>query len=257
MTLNSVTMTALPGVPLVAPGDDIADIILTAADNCGQGIQDGDVLIIAQKIISKAEGRYAFVDEVEPSARAVELGKETDKDPRMVELVLSESKEVLRHRPGVIIVVHRLGLVMANAGIDASNVDTVDGRERVLLLPLDSDETSERLRAEIKKRRGVDVGIVINDSFGRAWRTGTVGVALGAAGIPSVVDLRGNPDLFGRPLQSSIVGFADELAAAGSVLQGQADEGMPVVLMRGLQLPAEPEAAAGSLIREPKEDLFR
>jgi coenzyme F420-0:L-glutamate ligase/coenzyme F420-1:gamma-L-glutamate ligase len=252
----AVTLTAISDIPLIEPGDDLPAVVLAAVERSFGDVQSGDVFIIAQKIFSKAEGRYAFLDEVTPTAEAVTLAEATEKDPRQVQLVLSESKEVLRHRPGVIIVVHRLGYVMANAGIDASNIGSPDGRERVLLLPVDPDASAEKFRAAVKSATGKDVAVIMSDSVGRAWRSGTVGIALGAAGAPSVVDLRGELDLFGRPLQSSIVGFADEVAAAGSLLQGQGAEGAPVVLARGLKMPWEPTPAS-TLIRDVAEDLFR
>lgn len=253
---EAVTLTAIPDIPMIEPGDDLPAIVLAAVERSLGDVQSGDVFIIAQKVFSKAEGRYAFLDEVAPTAEAVTLAEATEKDPRQVQLVLSESKEVLRHRPGVIIVVHRLGFVMANAGIDASNIGAPDGRERVLLLPVDPDASAKKFRAAVKTATGRDVAVIMSDSVGRAWRSGTVGIALGAAGVPSVVDLRGDPDLFGRPLQSSIVGFADEVAAAGSLLQGQGAEGAPVVLARGLKMPWEPTPAS-ALIRDVAEDLFR
>lgn len=253
---EAVTLTAIPDIPMIEPGDDLPAIVLAAIERSGGDVRSGDVFIIAQKVFSKVEGRYAFLDEVEPTAEAVTLAEATEKDPRQVQLVLSESKEVLRHRPGVIIVVHRLGFVMANAGIDASNIGSPDGRERVLLLPVDPDASAKVFRDAVKTATGQDVGVIMSDSVGRAWRSGTVGIALGAAGVPSVADLRGDPDLFGRPLQTSIVGFADEVAAAGSLLQGQGAEGAPVVLARGLKMPWPPTPAS-ALIRDVSEDLFR
>ena len=253
---ESVTFSAIPDIPMIEPGDDLVNIVLSAVTRAEADIQTGDVLIIAQKVFSKAEGRYAILEEVEPTAEAVTLGEATEKDPRLVQLILSESKEVLRHRPGVIIVAHRLGYVMANAGIDASNIGTSNGREQVLLLPVDPDASADAFRDAVKKATGQDVGVIMSDSVGRAWRSGTVGIALGAAGVPSMADLRGDLDLFGRPLQSSIVGFADEVAAAGSLLQGQGAEGAPVVLARGLKMPWE-TAPASVLIRDIAEDMFR
>jgi len=254
VTGNTLTLRSLDGIPLVRPGDDLATILLDAA---GDDLRDGDVLVLAQKIFSKAQDRYAVLNTVTPSAEAVSLAAETEKDPRVVELILSESSEVLRKRPGVIIVVHRLGMVMANAGIDASNVEPAeDGSERVLLLPRNPDGDCAHLRGEILARRGVTVSVIMNDSVGRAWRSGTVGIAIGAAGVPSLRDLRGQDDMFGRPLQSSIVGVADELAAAASILQGQAAEASPAVLIRGADLSG-PEIPAKGLIRDVAEDLFR
>lgn len=253
---DRLTLFALPGLPLVEPGDDLVALIRQGFAAAGERLQAGDVLVIAQKIVSKAEGRYAVVERVTPSPEAEALAAETDKDPRLVELILSESNAVVRHRPGVIVVEHRHGYVMANAGIDASNVAPEDGAERVLLLPEDPDASAARLRTALEALAGGPVGVVINDSVGRAWRNGTVGLCLGSAGLPALDDLRGEPDLFGRPLMVSTVGLVDELSAAASLLQGQGDEGRPVVVIRGLDWqPSEQTGAA--LIRAASEDLFR
>ncbi len=249
-------LIALPDIPLVNPGDDLPELIAAGLAQAGAELEDGDVLVIAQKIVSKSEDRYADLDDVEPSAQAVELGKKTDKDPRLVELILSESREVLRYRSGVLIVAHRLGYVLANAGIDSSNVAPQNDGQRVLLLPLDPDGSCARLRAAMKERFGKNAAIVISDSVGRAWRVGTVGIALGAAGLESVLDLRGQSDLYGRPLAVSIVGLGDELAAAASILQGQGDEGLPVILIRGLDRSTN-QGNGSTLVRDEEEDLFR
>jgi coenzyme F420-0:L-glutamate ligase/coenzyme F420-1:gamma-L-glutamate ligase len=251
-----VTMTGLAGIPLVQPGDDLGAISVDALRANGLGPKEGDVLVVAQKIVSKAEGRYVDVSSVQPSERAIALAAELDKDPRFVEVVLSESKRVVRHRPGLLIVEHRLGFVMANAGIDHSNVAADDGSERVLLLPLDPDGSAQALRQHLVGVFGVSIGVIISDSFGRAWRKGTVGVALGAAGLPALVDLRGHPDLFGRELLVTETGFADEIAAAAGLLMGQADEALPMVLVRGLVWSA-PDRPAAFLIRPAEHDLFR
>jgi len=261
-TPTRLELIGLPGLPLVRPGDDLAALLLAAAAAAGLRFADGDVLAVAQKIVSKAEGRYADLAQVRPSAEAVRLAEATQKDPRQVELILSESKGVVRHRPGVVIAEHRLGFVMANAGIDASNVERGPaGEERVLLLPRDPDGSAARLRADLAARAGADVAVIVNDSVGRAWRNGTVGIALGSAGLPAYWDRRGENDLFGRPLRVTQVALADELAAAASVVQGQAGEGTPAVLLRGLDVtrfPAELRAqTAQALLRPPQEDLFR
>lgn len=250
-----LTLTALDGVPTVGPGVDLAEMIRASAARSGVVLADGDILVIAQKIVSKAEGRFVNLREVEPSARARELATKTDKDPRVVELILRESTEVVRWRPGAIIVAHRLGFVMANAGIDASNVEG-QGDEQVLLLPLDPDASAARLRERLYAAAGVDLGIVINDSFGRAWRLGTVGIAIGVAGLPALVDLRGRPDRVGRALQITEVGVADEVAAAASLLMGQAAEGRPVIHVRGFPYPRR-EGSVAELLRPKDQDLFR
>ena len=252
----TVTITGLSGIKLVEPGDDLGAITVAAFAANGIVPEDGDVLVLAQKIVSKAEGRYVDVATVQPSERAIALAAELDKDPRFVEVVLSESKRVVRHRPGLLIVEHRLGLVMANAGIDHSNVPTDDGVDRVLLLPEDPDGSARALREHLVRVFGTGIAVIVSDSFGRAWRKGTVGIALGAAGLPALVDLRGHPDLFGRALLVTETGFADEIAAAASLLMGQADEAMPMVLVRGLAWSA-PEVPAAALIRPAEHDLFR
>ena len=254
---RTLSINAIDGIPLVRPGDDVAALVLDALAASGESPIDGDVLVIAQKIISKAEDRYVSLGDVTPSPRARELAAEVDKDPRIVELILSESTHVVRRRPGVLIVEHRLGLVLANAGIDASNVaEGGADDDRVLLLPRDPDADCARLRREILARTGADISVIVSDSLGRAWRNGTVGIAIGAAGLPALLDIRGHGDLFGRPLASSQIGLADELAAAASLVQGQAAEGIPAVLIRGYAVEGEPTSAK-ALIRDGSEDLFR
>jgi coenzyme F420-0:L-glutamate ligase/coenzyme F420-1:gamma-L-glutamate ligase len=251
-----LTLIPLPGIAHIEPGDDLVAQIHAAALRAEEPFKDGDVVVVAQKIVSKAEGRYVDLRTIEPSPRARELAAEVDKDPRLVQVILSESTEVVRKKPGVLVVAHRLGLVLANAGIDLSNVEQVDNSERVLLLPTDPDASAARLRRGIAIRSGASVGVIITDSLGRAWRKGTVGFAIGTSGVASMVDLRGSPDLFGRALQHTEVGRADELAAAASVLMGQAAEGIPVVLVKGYQCTA-PANAASALVRPRSEDLFR
>jgi coenzyme F420-0:L-glutamate ligase / coenzyme F420-1:gamma-L-glutamate ligase len=251
-----VTIKALTGIKLVEPGDNLGAIAADALTANGLPPRDDDVLVVVQKIVSKAEGRYVDLATVEPSPRAVALAAEVDKDPRFVEVVLSEAKRVVRHRPGLLIVEHRLGFVMANAGIDRSNIEHPEGGERALLLPLDPDGSAAALHAHLQRVFGVRLGIVISDSFGRPWRKGIVGVALGAAGIPAFIDMRGRPDLFGRDLKVTETGFADEIAAAASLVTGQADEAVPMVLVRGLSWSA-PELPVAAMVRSPENDLFR
>lgn len=252
----TLILSAVPGLPMVAPGDDLATLILDAMDAAGMTLEQGDVLVVAQKIVSKAEGRIVALDSVTVSAKARDLAAVVDKDPRIVELILSESKRIVRAARNLLIVEHRLGFVMANAGIDQSNVAMPDGEPCALLLPLDPDASAASLAAAIARRAGVTPAIVVNDSFGRPWRLGTVGVALGASGLPSFVDLRGQADLHGRILQASAVAVADEVAAAASLLMGQGAEARPVILMRGLAWSAPPVPAA-SILRPPEEDQFR
>lgn len=252
----SLTLLAVPGLPLVAAGDDLAGMLVAALARAAMTLRDGDVLVVAQKVVSKAEDRVVDLAEVEPSARAIALAAEIGKDARLVEVVLRESIGVVRHRPGVLIVEHHLGTIMANAGVDRSNVDPECGTEPVLLLPRDPDASAERLRDRLSRELGVRLAVIVSDSFGRAWRRGTVGIALGAAGLPAVMDLRGRGDLFGRALQATETGFADEIAAAASLLMGQAGEGLPAVVVRGLSWSGAALPAA-ALIRPAAEDLFR
>ena len=251
----AVQLIALPGLPMVQAGDDLARLLGDALAAHALP-RDGDVLVIAQKIVSKAEGRLVDLATVSPSAPAIALGAEIDKDPRLVEVIMGESTRVVRSRPNLMIMQHKLGFVMANAGVDQSNVAPEDGVERALLLPEDPDASAEALRAALSTRFGVKLAVIINDSFGRAWRRGTCGVAIGAAGLPSLVDLRGTPDLFGRELHVTVVGHADEIAAAASLVMGQAREGQPAVLVRGLTWDA-PDGPASVLARPADEDLFR
>ncbi|HXO89818.1 MAG TPA: coenzyme F420-0:L-glutamate ligase [Stellaceae bacterium] len=253
---QKVTLSALSGIKLIEPGDDIGAITVAALQANGLVPEEGDVLVVAQKIVSKAEGRYVDTATVQPSERALSLAAEVDKDPRFVEVVLSEAKRVVRYRPGLLIVEHRLGFVMANAGIDHSNIAAEAGVERVLLLPVDPDGSAHALRQHLMDAFGMGIGVIISDSFGRAWRKGTVGVALGAAGLPALIDLRGHPDLFGRELMVTETGFADEIAAAAGLLMGQADEAVPIVLVRGLAWSA-PDQPAAALVRPAEHDLFR
>lgn len=238
---------ALPNLPMVQVGDDLAALLSAAMARAGLAPEPGDVLAIAQKIVSKAEGRSIALASVAPSQAARDLATQTGKDARLVELILSESERVVRARPNLIIVKHRLGFVMANAGIDQSNVGE-DGH--ALLLPRDPDASAAALAARL------GLPVVITDSFGRAWRRGTVGVAIGAAGLPALQDLRGRPDLFGRTLMVSITGFADEIAAAAGLVMGQGAEGQPAVLLRGLAWSGAVNPAA-ELLRPAQEDLFQ
>ncbi|HZZ60990.1 MAG TPA: coenzyme F420-0:L-glutamate ligase [Roseiarcus sp.] len=254
--MTSLEVIAVQGLPLIRAGDDLAELIASALTRDGVTPCARDVLVVAQKIVSKAEGRVVDLATVKPSGPAVALALDVDKDPRLVEVILSESARVVRARRGVLIVEHRLGFIMANAGVDQSNVAPTDGSQGVLLLPENPDRSAEKLRSGLAVLTGIDVAVVINDSFGRPWRQGTAGVAIGVAGLPALIDLRGRPDLFGRQLEVSVIGFADEVAAAASLLMGQADEALPAVLIRGLRWSA-PESTAASIIRSPNEDLFR
>ena len=256
MSRQPLTFTALPGIPLIRPGDDLVAIILAGLSTAGLTLAQGDVLVIGQKIVSKAEGRYVDLNDVTPSPEAERLSRETSKDPRLVELILRESVEVLRKRDNLIVVEHKLGFVCANAGIDRSNVKGEGDGEWVLLLPEDPDKSARELRAELLAASGVGIGVLINDSHGRAWRVGTVGVCIGVAGFPAIVDLRGEKDLFGYTLRSTVIGLADEIAAGASALMGQADERQPVIHVRGLPYSLR-EGSLSEIIREKDLDLFR
>ncbi|HEX2463672.1 MAG TPA: coenzyme F420-0:L-glutamate ligase [Thermoanaerobaculia bacterium] len=251
-----LTLTALPGIPMVEPGADLAAIILDGVARAGETLRDRDVLVVAQKIVSKSENRYVDLRTIVPSEQASALAREVDKDPRLVEVILGESSEVVRYRTGVLVVAHRLGFVLANAGVDQSNITHEDELDRVLLLPENPDASAARLRDALRDRAGVDVGVIVNDSLGRPWRNGTVGVALGAAGVQCLQDLRGTPDLFGRTLRVTEVGVGDELASAASLLMGQAGESTPVILARGVDL-GDSWAGASALLRSKSMDLFR
>ena len=251
---TALTLTRLSGVPHVSAGDDLSVIVLSALEHSGVALADGDIVAVAQKIVSKCEGRVVALADVTPSPRAVELGHAVAKDPRLVELVLSEADEVMRARPGVLIVRHRLGIVLANAGIDQSNVDQ-SGGACALLLPADPDASARALREALRAATGADAAVVILDSLGRAWRLGTVGIAIGVAGLPALLDLRGEPDIHGRKLETSELGLADEVAAAASLAMGQAGEATPVVVLRGLGY-ARREARAADLVRPVHMDLF-
>jgi coenzyme F420-0:L-glutamate ligase/coenzyme F420-1:gamma-L-glutamate ligase len=253
---RGITFSALPGIGNVAAGDDLAGILQTAIAAAGLTPAACDVLVVAQKIVSKAEGRTIDLESVVPSPRALELAAVTGKDARLVELVLAESSEVLRAVPNVLIVRHRLGYVMANAGIDHSNVMSRGGARTVLLLPLDADASAAALRDKLSAALGCELGVIVSDSFGRPWRNGVVNVALGAAGLPALIDRRGEKDLYGRTLEMTQVAFADALAAGAGLAMGEGAEGTPAVLVRGASWQAPP-CNVQALIRPIEEDLFR
>lgn len=252
---SPVTLFPVSGLPLFEPGDDLAAALARALREAGTGLADGDVVVLAQKIVSKTEGRYLDLADIVPSEQAIELARRTGKDPRHVEAVLSESTEVVRVGANLIIVAHRLGFVMANAGIDESNIDHSRGA-RLLLLPVDPDGSAARIKAALDAEFGVSCAVVINDSFGRPWRNGVVGVAIGAAGVASLVDRVGATDLFGRELKVTEIAVADEIASAASLLMGQAGEGIPAVVLRGLSHTA-PKLPASALVRDRTRDMFR
>lgn len=248
-------MVAAEGIGEIAQGHDLAQEVLDAAKRSNWFFQDGDVVVIAQKIVSKAEGRVLRPETVTPSPQAQALATATYKDPHIVELILGESDEVVRQKPGVIVVAHKRGWVMANAGIDQSNLQ--DSDHTVLLLPVDPDNSARIIHDGITAATGAQTGVIIADSFGRAWRKGTTGVALGSAGIEALEDWRGLSDRYGRTLAHTEIARADELATAAGLLMGQADEGRPVVFVRGAPVRLSTTATAADLVRPKAEDMFR
>lgn len=253
--MRELRLLALSGLPEVAAGADLAALLLEALAREALTLADDDVLVIAQKIVSKAEARTVRLAEVTPSPRAQELAAITHKDARLVECMLRESRAVLRAKPNVLIVEHRSRCVMAGAGIDQSNVPGADA-DTVLLLPEDADASAACLRAALETHSGARIGVIINDSFGRAWRNGVTGTAIGVAGVPALIDMRGQRDREGRALQVTQIAAADELASAASLLMGQAAEGCPAVLVRGFPY-ARREGSARELLRPLAEDMFR
>ena len=245
---------AIPDIPLIEAGDDIAEIIVSRAETAKLRLQSGDALVIASKIVAKAEGRLMALASVCPSPEAGALAAETGKDPRLVALILNESQRVSRKRKGVLVTQHRLGFVSANAGIDQSNIE--GGDDAALLLPLDPDASADRIRAALQRRIGVDLAVVISDTHGRAFRVGNVGVAIGVSGLPAVQDLRGSRDLYGRTLEVTQVAYADLVASAAHLLCGEADQGLPAVLIRGLDLRSA-HGRATDMIRAAEHDLYR
>lgn len=256
--MNNLVVTPLPAIPMIKTGDDLVQIIITGLRNINLTLQDGDILVLAQKIVSKAEGRWVDLLTIQPSPEAIALAETTKKDPRLVELVLRESRQVLRTRIGTIIVEHRLGFVCANAGIDHSNVAGEGNSEGewVLLLPENPDGAARTIRKQLEEKSGAHLGVLIIDSHGRAWREGVVGITIGLSGMPGLVDMRGKSDLFGYTLRITTIGAADELAAAASLVMGQASEGTPIVHVRGFPYALR-EGSLGELLRLRELDLFR
>ncbi len=245
----------LPGLPMVRSGDDLCKLILSACTEANLTLANGDVLCVAQKIVSKAEGRLVQLADVTPSPEAEKLAEETAKDPRLAQLILDESREIMRKRPGVTIVRHNLGLVGANAGIDQSNIEH-EGGEAALLLPVDPDASAAALKAQIFAATGANIGVIITDSHNRPWRLGTVGAAIGAAGIEVLEDHRGGTDIYGRDLKVTLINRADAMAAAATLLMGETTEKIPAAVLRGFP-PDEHTGCAADINRPIEEDLFR
>jgi coenzyme F420-0:L-glutamate ligase/coenzyme F420-1:gamma-L-glutamate ligase len=254
-----LTFTPIQQIPMIDPGDDLAKLVTDAFGKNNIQLRDDDILVFTQKIVSKSENRLRNLTQIEPTPRAIDLAALVRKDPRLVELILQESKSVLRASPGVLIVEHRIGVISANAGIDHSNVKGPWGNHEdwVLLLPTDPDASAQNLREELCKLNEVKrLGVLIIDSHGRPWRIGTIGTSIGIAGMPGVVDLRGEKDIFGYKMQYTIINTADELAAGASLVMGQLDERVPVVHVRGFPYPLK-EGHLPDVLRSEKEDLFR
>lgn len=253
-----LTLHPLTGIPLIIKGDDLSEILLDAIASNNIALLDNDILVITQKIISKAEGRQVQLSSITPSNRAFELAKRSTKDPRLIELILQESNEVLRVTSEHIIVEHKLGFICANAGIDHSNVcsDSGANEDSYLLLPVDPEGSAQQIRIKINKLTGKNIGVLVIDSHGRAWRNGIVGTAIGVAGIPALVDLRGKEDIFGYKLKITFVAAADELAAAASLIMGQANEKIPAIHVRGFPYQLR-ESTIRELFRQKDKDLFR
>jgi coenzyme F420-0:L-glutamate ligase/coenzyme F420-1:gamma-L-glutamate ligase len=254
MGMGQLTLVAVPGIPLIGKGDDLVAILLDALRAAAIELADGDIVVVAQKLISKAEGRTVALSTVEPSAAAIELAAATEKEPAIAQLIIDESRRILRSRPGVIIAEHKLGFVLANAGIDRSNVEA--DADVVLLLPENSDQSAAELRAGLSAALGIQLGVIIADSVGRAWRMGTTGMTLGCAGVEALANLRGRHDMFGRELQVSEHAIADSVASAAELIMGEADEATPVVIVRGLDQGTATQNSQ-VLLRPNDEDMFR
>ena len=250
-----LSIRPLAGLPMVEPGDDLAALTLAAMADHDLSFHAGDILVVAQKVVSKAEGQLIKLADVEPSARAIELAAETDKDPRLVQLILDESSDLLRKKPGVLIMRHRLGIVGAHAGIDQSNISHTDG-EAALLLPRDPDTSAEKLRLALGKATGLELGVIIADSMNRPWRLGTIGCAIGCSGVTVLDDHVGGEDLFGRELKVTLINRADSIAATATLLMGETTERTPMALVRGFDPEASRQRAA-DIYRPLDEDLFR
>ena len=251
-------ISPLPNIPMVHTGNDLFEIIINGLKQGNITLQDGDILVLAQKIVSKAEGRWVNLMSIQPSLQAIDLANKIEKDPRLVEIILRESNQVVRTRTGTIIVEHRLGFICANAGIDHSNVagNGSDYEEWVLLLPEDPEASAQVIRNKLQMISGTQLGVMIIDSHGRAWREGVVGMAIGLSGLPGIMDMRGKSDLFGYNLKITTIGVADELAAAASLVMGQTDEATPIVHVRGFPYPLR-DGHLKELLRPKEQDLFR
>lgn len=253
--MNNLQLIPIPGLPLIRPGDNLARLIFEATQEAELTLTGNDIVVIAQKVVSKAEGRFVRLAEVTPSARGQELAEITGKPAELVEVILWDTIEIIRARPGLLIVEHKLGFISANAGLDHSNVSAEP--DTLLRLPDDPDASARIIRQHLAELSGAAPPVLIIDSHGRPWRQGTVGVVIGLSGMAPVQDLRGAPDLFSKPLRYTDVGFTDQIAAAASLLLGQAAEGCPVVVVRGLSFTLDEQAKAADVLRPKETDVFR
>ena len=257
LAISKLEVSALNHVPSIKESDDIAEIILKSMLKDSIELEDNDIVVIAQKIISKAEGCLIDLESITPSSESIKIAEKTAKDPRLVELIIQESKEIIKIEKGLIIVEHRLGHVLANAGIDQSNIDHKPSKETVLLLPKNPNKSAKKIKEYIENQTGKTIGVIITDSIGRAWRLGTIGHAIGASGVKTIVDLRQKgTDLFGRELQTTVIGLADQIASAAMLIMGESNEGKPIVLVKGIDMPSDSDTV-DDLIRPKEEDLFR
>jgi coenzyme F420-0:L-glutamate ligase/coenzyme F420-1:gamma-L-glutamate ligase len=253
--ITPLQLIPLTDLPLIQPGDDLGGLIFESTRHTGLTLTEADIVVIAQKIVSKAEGRFVRLAEVTPSPRALEIAGLTGKPAALVEVILWDTAEIIRIRRDLLIVEHKLGFISANAGVDHSNVSAEAGM--LLRLPQDPDASARTIRQRLAELTGARPPVLIIDSHGRPWRWGTVGVTIGLSGLAPVQDLRGAPDLFGEPLQRTDVGFTDQIAAAASLLMGQAAEGCPVVVLRGLPFTPDDNARAADVLRPKVSDVFR
>ena len=254
--MKNLELLAIENIPLIEPGDDLVSILIQTIKEEKIKLRRGDILVIAQKVVSKSENRYAYLNDVVPSSEAIRIAKNSDKDPKLVQLILNESVKVIRQGRGVIVVENKLGFIHANAGIDKSNIESDAYNPKVLLLPKDPDNSALKIKEEIFRQTELKVGIIINDSSGRAWRKGIVGIAIGSSGVEVLLNLRGQKDLYGNALEITEVGRVDEIASAASLLMGQANEGLPVILVRGIPETSKVNNVK-SILRDKSEDLFR
>ena len=254
--MKNLELLAIENIPLIEPGDDLVSILIQTIKEEKIKLRRGDILVIAQKVVSKSENRYAYLNDVAPSSEAIRIAKNSDKDPKLVQLILNESVKVIRQGRGVIVVENKLGFIHANAGIDKSNIESDTDNPKVLLLPKDPDNSALKIKEEIFRQTKLKVGIIINDSSGRAWRKGIVGIAIGSSGVEVLLNLRGQKDLYGNALEITEVGRVDEIASAASLLMGQANEGLPVIIVRGIPETSKVNNVK-SILRDKSEDLFR